>query len=59
MITTEQEAIFLKGLKFKNLAIAGIDGERKNAVIKLRWFLKENNLKDTDLTDFETKIAKV
>jgi hypothetical protein len=58
MITTDQEAIFLKGLKFKNLAIGGIDGEKKNAAIKLRWFLKENDLKDTDLTDFETKTAK-
>ena len=58
MITTKQEAIFLKGLKFKNLAIGGIDGEKKNAGIKLKWFLKENNLKDTDLTDFETKTAK-
>jgi hypothetical protein len=58
MISTEQEAIFLKGSKFKNLAIGGIDGEKKNAGIKLKWFLKENNLKESDLTDFETKTAK-
>jgi|GEM_PF-2041872 hypothetical protein len=58
MISTEQEAIFLKGLKFKNLAIGGIDGEKKNAGIKLKWFLKENHLKESDLTDFEAKTAK-
>jgi len=57
MISTEQEAVFLKGLKFKNLAIGGIDGERRNAGLKLKWFLKEYNLKDSDLTDFETKAA--
>ena len=57
MITTEQEAVFLKGLKFKNLAIGGIDGERRNAGLKLKRFLKEYNLKETDLTAFETKAA--
>jgi hypothetical protein len=57
MISTEKEAVFLKGLKFKNLAIGGIDGERRNAGLKLKRFFKEYNLKDSDLSDFETKAA--
>jgi len=57
MISTEQETIFLKGLKFKNLVNGGIGGEKRNAGIKLKWFLKEYQLKVSDLNDFEKKAA--
>jgi hypothetical protein len=55
MITTEQEAILIRGVKFKNLADKGVDGEQINATRKLHAFLIDNRLTLTDLNVFEKK----
>jgi len=57
MVTVEQEAIFLKGIKFKNLADKGVDGEQSNAKRKLHAFLIDNRLTLTDLNAFEKKCS--
>ena len=55
MITTEQESILIRGVKFKNLAFKGVDGEKLNAERKLHAFLIDNRLTVTDLNAFEKK----
>ncbi|HXD91885.1 MAG TPA: hypothetical protein VNX01_01660 [Bacteroidia bacterium] len=55
MVTTEQEAILLRGIKFKNLALKGIDGEKSNAQRKLNAFLIDNKSTIAKLEAFEEK----
>ena len=55
MITTEQEAILLRGIKFKNLAFKGVDGEKTNAQRKLAAFLIDNKSTVAQLETFEEK----
>jgi hypothetical protein len=57
MVTAEQEAIFLKGIKLKNLALKGVDGEKTNAERKLHTFLFGNRITLAELEAFEKKYS--